>query len=73
MYVGFPIIRKCMRAKYSPIIPSVTNCTPEKIAIVAAKKGKPGTESPVRSGRATTKISTASPNAAVANPKILAA
>src|SRR5437867_2061664 len=43
LYVGRCIMRKCIRAKYSPIIPSANSCPPEKMAITEARKGKPAT------------------------------
>jgi hypothetical protein len=42
-YDGFSMVRKCIRARYSPKIPSANSCTPEKIAITEARNGKPGT------------------------------
>jgi hypothetical protein len=35
-----------MRARYSPMIPSVSICAPEKIAISEARNAKPGTVPP---------------------------
>ena len=35
-----------MRARYSPIMPNANNCTPEKIEIIEARKGNPGTLPP---------------------------
>src|SRR5215471_740739 len=40
---GRPMLRKCRRARYSPMMPRASNCAPEKRAIVDARKGKPGT------------------------------
>lgn len=71
--VGLPINRKCIRAKYSPITPSVTSCTPENMAMVAARKGNPGTVCPVTNGRTVTQTRTPRPNSEVSSPKTLAA
>jgi hypothetical protein len=35
--------RKCILARYSPIIPRANNWAPEKMAMSEAKKGNPGT------------------------------
>ena len=40
------MLRKCMRARYSPMMPSANSCAPEKIAITEARNGKPGTLPP---------------------------
>ena len=45
-YGGFCMLRKCMRARYSPIIPRANNCAPENSAIIDARKGNPGTGVP---------------------------
>jgi hypothetical protein len=36
-------VRRCIRARYSPMIPRAKSWTPEKIATMDAKNGKPGT------------------------------
>src|SRR3954463_2172827 len=42
-YGGRSMLRRCTRARYSPMMPSANSCTPEKIAMTEARKGKPGT------------------------------
>jgi len=42
MLPGRPIVRKYIRDRYSPVIPSTRSCAPEKIAIIEARKGNPG-------------------------------
>ena len=43
--------RKCMRARYSPMIPRANNCAPENSAMIEARNGKPGTGCPCRKYR----------------------
>jgi hypothetical protein len=45
-YGGRSMMRRCMRARYSPMTPSVTSCTPAKIEMIEARNGKPGTAPP---------------------------
>src|SRR5438105_2797825 len=45
-YVGRAMLRRCMRARYSPMMPSAKSCTPAKIAMTEARKGNPGTLAP---------------------------
>ena len=47
-YAGRSITRTCTRARYSPMIPSVSSCAPEKIAISDAGKGSPARGCPGR-------------------------
>ena len=44
--VGRSIILQCIRARYSPMMPSAKSWAPEKIAITEARNGKPGTPVP---------------------------
>ena len=37
-YGGRSMVRKCIRARYSPMIPNAINCAPEKIAMIEARK-----------------------------------
>ena len=41
--VGCLVELTCIRAKYSPIIPSATNWAPEKMEMIEARNEKPGT------------------------------
>jgi hypothetical protein len=45
------MLRKCMRARYSPMMPNANNCAPENNANMDARKGKPGTGSSCRKYR----------------------
>src|SRR5262249_6740516 len=45
-YTGRSMERKCTRARYSPMMPRAKSCAPEKIAMIDARKGKPGTLPP---------------------------
>ena len=63
-YCGLFNILKCCLAKYSPIIPIANNCAPEKIEIIDAKKGKPGTGDPCKKKRTETKNNTPRPKTA---------
>jgi len=40
------MLRACMRARYSPMMPSEKSWAPEKIAIIEARNEKPGTTPP---------------------------
>ncbi len=42
MLPGRPIIRKYIRERYSPVIPSTRSWVPEKMEMIEARKGKPG-------------------------------
>src|SRR5882672_8917008 len=67
-YVGCCIVRACMRARYSPMMPSENSCAPEKIAIIEARKEKPGTPPPWIRYLTITKMSAAMPNRVSKNP-----
>ena len=71
-YCGLFNILKCCLAKYSPIIPIVNNCTPEKMAIIDAKNGKPGTGDPSIKNLPRTKNNTHSPKNEKTKPIMLA-
>src|SRR2546421_276987 len=46
VYAGRSMIRRCIRARYSPIIPRAKSWAPENIAIAEARNGKPGIAPP---------------------------
>ena len=66
------MLRKCMRARYSPMIPRANSCAPENNAMIEARNGKPGTGSPCMKYRITTYASTKNPNNVKTNPIMLA-
>jgi hypothetical protein len=63
--------RKCIRERYSPMTPREKSCTPEKIAMIEARKGKPA-GLPSTTARTTTQMSTAIPKAITEKPATLA-
>jgi len=40
-YGGRSIVRRCIRARYSPMMPSASNCAPENMAMIDARKTNP--------------------------------
>ena len=67
------MMRKCIRARYSPMTPKVMSCTPENKAMVDARNANPGTEVPANTALPTTHTNRQSPKNAVKKPKVRAA
>jgi hypothetical protein len=72
-YVEQSMARKCIFAGYSPITPNTKSCAPEKMAMVAARNGNPGTLPPAKTYRMMTYERTTTPNSAAAKPAEFAA
>ena len=65
-------MRKCIRARYSPMIPRANNCAPENTAMIDARNGKPGTGLPLIKYLTITNASVNNPNKVKLNPITLA-
>ena len=67
--MGFEILLVCIFDRYSPKTPSVSNWTPEKIEIIDAKNGKPGTGLEKNRDLIKTYNNNPNPNTEKANPE----
>ena len=65
-------MRKCIRARYSPIMPRANSCAPEKMATIEAKNAKPGTLPPSTIYRTITNARTPKPKKVKRKPITLA-